>query len=151
MLQFMGSQRVGHNWATKLNWTELWRWVKTGLLLVSQLYIWSPHSPGSTTMPLTCGLTSSKQVQPRAFSVISKVILCLMPQFFFQENKLFLECLLLLFQGHRCVCLVICTHLWIAEFHLEHLYYKNETRIVSTGTKWSAPSFVWIWVGSTQY
>ena len=23
MLQFMGSQRVGHDWATKLNWTEL--------------------------------------------------------------------------------------------------------------------------------
>ena len=23
MLQFMGSQRVGHNWATELNWTEL--------------------------------------------------------------------------------------------------------------------------------
>ena len=23
MLQFMGSQRVGHNWATKLNWTEV--------------------------------------------------------------------------------------------------------------------------------
>ena len=22
MLQFMGSQRVGHNWATELNWTE---------------------------------------------------------------------------------------------------------------------------------
>ena len=23
VLQFMGSQRVGHNWATELNWTEL--------------------------------------------------------------------------------------------------------------------------------
>ena len=23
VLRFMGSQRVGHNWATKLNWTEL--------------------------------------------------------------------------------------------------------------------------------
>ena len=22
MLQFMGSQRVGHDWATELNWTE---------------------------------------------------------------------------------------------------------------------------------
>ena len=32
VLQFMGSQRVGHNWATELNWTEvftrlLWWWV----------------------------------------------------------------------------------------------------------------------------
>ena len=25
MLQFMGSQRVGHDWATELNWTELKR------------------------------------------------------------------------------------------------------------------------------
>ena len=24
MLQFMGSQRVGHDWATELNWTEQW-------------------------------------------------------------------------------------------------------------------------------
>ena len=24
MLRSMGSQRVGHNWATELNWTELW-------------------------------------------------------------------------------------------------------------------------------
>ena len=24
VLQFMGSQRVGHNWATELNWTEHW-------------------------------------------------------------------------------------------------------------------------------
>ena len=23
MLRFMGSQRVGHDWATELNWTEL--------------------------------------------------------------------------------------------------------------------------------
>ena len=55
---------------TELNWTELRRWVKTGLLPVSRLCICSPHSPGSTTMPLTCGLASSKQVQPRAFSII---------------------------------------------------------------------------------
>ena len=27
MLQFMGSQRVGHNWATELNWTEL-NWIE---------------------------------------------------------------------------------------------------------------------------
>ena len=30
MLQFMGSQRVGHNWATELNWTEV---------RVSQIYL----------------------------------------------------------------------------------------------------------------
>ena len=26
VLQFMGSQRVGHNWATELNWTESKKW-----------------------------------------------------------------------------------------------------------------------------
>ena len=26
MLQFMGSQRVGRNWATELNWTDVWMW-----------------------------------------------------------------------------------------------------------------------------
>ena len=31
MLQSMGSQRVGHNWATKLNWSEL-RWRNSGLI-----------------------------------------------------------------------------------------------------------------------
>ena len=25
VLQFMGSQRVGHDWATELNWTEPWK------------------------------------------------------------------------------------------------------------------------------
>ena len=25
MLPFMGSQRVGHDWATELNWTETWK------------------------------------------------------------------------------------------------------------------------------
>ena len=29
MLQFMGSQRVGHDWATELNWTEQEGWWKT--------------------------------------------------------------------------------------------------------------------------
>ena len=35
VLQFMGSQRVGHNWATELNWTEL---KGDGYLLVDLLY-----------------------------------------------------------------------------------------------------------------
>jgi len=30
VLQFMGSQRVGHDWATELNWTEL-NWIDTHL------------------------------------------------------------------------------------------------------------------------
>ena len=33
LLQFMGSQRVGHDWATELNWTELnWRFCQIFLL-----------------------------------------------------------------------------------------------------------------------
>ena len=40
MLRFMGSQRVGHNWATKLNWTEtsetsIWKHCS---FLLSQFY-----------------------------------------------------------------------------------------------------------------
>ena len=28
VLWFMGSQRIGHDWATELNWTELWCWIR---------------------------------------------------------------------------------------------------------------------------
>ena len=28
LLQFMGSQRIGHDWGTELNWTEDWRAIK---------------------------------------------------------------------------------------------------------------------------
>ena len=31
VLRFIGSQRVGHDWATELNWTELWKVVKLPL------------------------------------------------------------------------------------------------------------------------
>ena len=37
MLQFMGLQRVGHNWATELNWTELSRTYFVRLLLSSRV------------------------------------------------------------------------------------------------------------------
>jgi len=30
MLQFMGSQRVGHNWGSELNWTEEYAWILLG-------------------------------------------------------------------------------------------------------------------------
>ena len=35
LLQFMGSQRVGHDWTTELNWTEGW---EEG---VEKLCVWS--------------------------------------------------------------------------------------------------------------
>ena len=42
MLRFMGLQTVGHDWVTKLNWTELnWEW-GSGIMLLSQVkkYFW---------------------------------------------------------------------------------------------------------------
>ena len=36
VLQFMGSQRVGHDWATELNWTE-----ESPLKVMSSLALWS--------------------------------------------------------------------------------------------------------------
>ena len=41
VLQFMGSQRVWHNWATELNWTEL-RWLEKASF--SSLFIFSVDS-----------------------------------------------------------------------------------------------------------
>ena len=40
VLQFMGSQRVGHNWETELNWTEL---KPTKASQVAQLSLWETH------------------------------------------------------------------------------------------------------------
>ena len=37
VLQFMGSQSVGHDWASELNWTEQWRSVKN-----PTLWRWDP-------------------------------------------------------------------------------------------------------------
>ena len=37
MLRFMGSQRVGHDWATELNWTELYFYCRSALNAVSQV------------------------------------------------------------------------------------------------------------------
>ena len=50
MLQFMGSQRVGHDWVTELNWTEL-NWD----------FLWWSHLVilAMTQQCLTCSPTSS--------------------------------------------------------------------------------------------
>ena len=40
MLQFMGFQRVGHDWATELNWTELNGWIILSLGTPSSLSIY---------------------------------------------------------------------------------------------------------------
>ena len=37
MLQFVGSQRVGHDWATELNWTEPYRRINPNLQEVNYL------------------------------------------------------------------------------------------------------------------
>ena len=39
VLQFMGTQRVGHDWATELNWTELWFLLHSHSLCVAACYI----------------------------------------------------------------------------------------------------------------
>ena len=40
MLQSIGSQRVGHNWVTKLNWTEsLWLWITTNWKILQEMGI----------------------------------------------------------------------------------------------------------------
>ena len=43
MLRFMGSQRVGHNWATELNWTELntyqCRWTLKSKIMLPPLFL----------------------------------------------------------------------------------------------------------------
>ena len=50
VLQFMGSQRVGHDWATELNWTE---WIKTSCQVSVWLYpSFLPHVKGSLPPPL---------------------------------------------------------------------------------------------------
>ena len=40
VLWFMGSQRVGHNWATEMKWTELnWTWIESLNVFIVVLYI----------------------------------------------------------------------------------------------------------------
>ena len=41
VLRFMGSQRVGHDWATELNWTEFY----------SQWYVWSVYTTLKPLLP----------------------------------------------------------------------------------------------------
>ena len=46
MLQSMGLQRVGHDWATEWNWAEFWHqiiWLETILLLLKALRCWANH------------------------------------------------------------------------------------------------------------
>ena len=48
VLHFMGSQRVGHDWVTELNWTKLWR---TVWRFLKKLKIELPQDPA---VPLLC-------------------------------------------------------------------------------------------------
>ena len=36
VLRFMGLQRVGHDWATELNWTEAWKDDNSSFVLLSE-------------------------------------------------------------------------------------------------------------------
>ena len=67
MLQSMGSQRVGHNWATEMNWTEL------KLLTISQhLGTFHPGLPNNRGHP-HCLWTSQAPPWPQHTSYISLV------------------------------------------------------------------------------
>ena len=44
VLRFMGSQRVGHDWATELNWTDIWKHLTEYQVIH---IIWSHISPTS--------------------------------------------------------------------------------------------------------
>ena len=39
VLHSMGSQRVGHDWATELNWTERWHWT----IFITWMSLLNPH------------------------------------------------------------------------------------------------------------
>ena len=53
MLRFMGSQRVGHDWATELNWTELTfsPWLFKQGKVYCMLSGWASFSPSRLRMP----------------------------------------------------------------------------------------------------
>ena len=51
VLQFMGSQRVGHDWETELNWTELMGFALVVVLLCSS---WLQHLSASCLNFFTC-------------------------------------------------------------------------------------------------
>ena len=50
MMQFMGLQRVGHNWATELNWTELKETNTTIFYFIGSLWL-----PDTVQSPPFCG------------------------------------------------------------------------------------------------
>ena len=41
MLRFMGSQRVGHDWATELNWTDNLGTTPRALVLLTYIFFWA--------------------------------------------------------------------------------------------------------------
>ena len=54
VLQSMGSQRVGHDWATELNWTESCKWHSSVTFSLSALLMWllwwSRRDPGGSEL-----------------------------------------------------------------------------------------------------
>ena len=55
----MGSQRVGHDWATELNWTELWELAYTESWVQKNLWLWTVVLEKTLESPLDC-----KEIQP---------------------------------------------------------------------------------------
>ena len=64
-LQFMGSQRVGHDWATEQNWTEtlveVMKIMMTSLQKIPCMYCYSPCPQACSRPPLTHSFTGDSQ------------------------------------------------------------------------------------------
>ena len=56
VLQFMGLQRVGHNWATELNWTEFFRFLCNIVLTASNFAFTTRHIHSWVLFPLWLSL-----------------------------------------------------------------------------------------------
>ena len=66
LMQFMGSQRVGHDWETELNWTVVWPWPRENRWKKWCLYSWktvSCYSWHPLTLPSTFYYLFSSQEQ----------------------------------------------------------------------------------------
>ena len=63
VLWFMGSQRVGHDWVTELNWNWSWSW---------NYKMWLPHFFGNNS-PLPC---MSNMDLPFHSDILSKSFIC---------------------------------------------------------------------------
>ena len=80
MLWFMGSQRVGHDWATELNWTErVCNTIKglkqENLLSIWGWAVWAGFLPGIAHMAAVSGLNGTEGFQVNSLPRVLKLVL----------------------------------------------------------------------------